>query len=85
MKAERGKVEEFYEDRREQMLAGMLLHVIVAARPMNFAAHRTTPDRRSGHVGNAVLFVDYIGYFLAAKPAYIMGLSTRSGVKGGSV
>jgi len=77
---------ELFEDGREEVLAGVLLHVIEAARPIDRGID--LGDGRSGRretVGDAVVFIDHVDHWDAGEGAGIERLAPGAGVKSGAV
>src|SRR6185437_1445509 len=85
MKADSRRAEEISKDRRKQMLAGMLLHVIEAARPVDLALNFVRHYRHGGYMRDDVLFVDYFENRRAAERANVKRLAAGSGIKSGSI
>ena len=61
----------------EQVLAGVLLHVVEAARPVDGAFDlRDAAERRIEHVRDAILFVDHFDHADAGERAEVEGLAS---------
>ena len=81
MDAHRVELEAIGEDRGEEMLPGVLLHVIEAARPVDDPAHQLQVARRwrREHVRDAIALVDDVGHGDAAQRAGVERLSAGGG------
>ena len=79
------EVEQLLEDRGQQVLAGVLLHVIEAAGPIDGALDRLARQGRGKAVGDAIVLVHHIDHRDAADGAGIEGLPAGGGVEGGAV
>lgn len=64
------------------MLPGVLLHVIVPARPINFCVYLTRFNGTLQNVGDAALFVYDLNNPLTAYSSQIEGLPTRCRIEG---
>ena len=63
MEADGVQAEELLEHGGEQVLPGVLLHVIEAARPIDFARHLAVRrERRRQAVRDAILFVHHVDH-----------------------
>jgi len=81
-----GRVSEVLGDHRgEQVLAGVLLHVVEAARPVDRSGEPVTHDRGLDDVGDAVALVDHVDDRHAAEPTGVERLAPGGGVEGGAV
>ena len=79
------EVEPLFEDRGQQVLTAMLLHVIEAAIPIDGALDRLGRQGRGQEVGDAIVLVHHIDHRDSADGAGIEGLPARTGVEGGAV
>ena len=72
------QAEEFLEHGGEQMLPGVLLHVIEAARPIDFARHLAVRrERRRQTVRDALLLVHDVDHRHPGDGPHIERLSAR--------
>src|SRR5579872_2238061 len=85
MKAHGGDLEQLLQDRRQQMLPAMLLHVVEASGPVDLGVDFAGGDRRVEHVDHAVSLIDYLDDFRRADLSGIEGLPARGGIEGGAV
>src|SRR4051812_12656422 len=88
MDAYRLRAKQILEHGRKQMLSGVLLHVIEAARPVDLRGHLTSNfDRRRGgeYVRDAVILIDDVDDVLPGQGAEVVKLSARCGIESGSV
>jgi hypothetical protein len=67
------------------MLAGVLLHVIEAALPIDLALHFFALDGSGQHVHNSVAFIDHIHYRYIGDGTGIERLTTRGWLESGAV
>jgi hypothetical protein len=80
------KLEQLEKRRGEQVLAGVLLHVVEAALPVNGAADRACGDLLVGEVYEClVVALQHLHNGGAAKSAGIMRLAARCWIKRGAV
>ena len=79
------EVEPLFEDRGQQVLTAMLLHVIEAAVPIDGALDRLGRQGRGQAVGDAIVLVHHIDHRDSADGAGIERLPARTGVEGGAV
>jgi hypothetical protein len=86
METHRVQPEKFLEHRREQMLPGMLLHVVEAPRPIDFARHRTLrPQWRRQPVRDAILLVYHFDHRHPGDRPHVERLSARRRIEQRSV
>ncbi len=86
MEADRPDLQQAVERRRQHVLAGVLLHVLEAARPIDPPAHRTARNLPFDHVHDAaVVFVDDVDDAGAAERAGIERLAAGRGIEGRAV
>ena len=70
---------------REQVLAGVLLHVVEAARPVDDAGDPVARQRCLEDMGDAIALVHHVQDGDAAEPAGVERLAAGGGVEGGAV
>ena len=85
VKADRPDSEQLFEHGREQVLAGVLLHVVVAALPVDDPGHLGCCERCIHNVSDAVFFVDHFPDGDAPQRAQVEGLPAGSGIERGAV
>ena len=85
MKAHGGDFEQFFENRREQVLPGVLLHVIETAGPVDLRGNFDGCNRSIEDVRYAVFFIGHLDDVRAAQGAEIEGLAARGRIEGGAV
>src|SRR5215472_18221124 len=85
MKAHRMRVEQIDEHGGQQMLSGVLLHMIEAALPMDNAADFDGFERRRNLVRDPAVFIDYLRYVNAAQLSGVEGLAARGGIEGSAI
>ena len=85
MEAHGMQSEPLFEHGREQMLAGVLLHVIEAAAPIDGALHRLAIERPDEVVRDALPFVGDVQHRDAGDGPGVAGLAPGSGIKRGAV
>src|SRR5258708_37221400 len=85
MEADGLDMEQLLNHRRKKMLAGMLLHMIEAARPVDFSRRVAKREGRVQHVHHAVVtvdnFVDNFAHGDTAERTDIEGLAARAGIE----
>ena len=82
MEADGVQAEEFLEYGREQMLPGVLLHVVEAPRPIDLARHLAVRrERRRETVRNALLLIHHFDHRHPGDRPSIERLSARSRIK----
>ncbi len=83
------EVEQLFEDGGEQVLAGVLLHVVEAAAPVDDAGGGAGGDQGIGGrgevVGDAIALIDDVEDGDAAEGAGVEGLAAGGGVEGRAV
>ena len=85
MHAHRGKPEQLGDYRREEMLAGVLLHVIEAAVPLDAAPDSADTEWGAEEMDDALAFVHDIQNRDVVHPPAIERLTTRGGIEGGAI
>ena len=86
VKADRLGCELFEQHRGKEMLAGVLLHVIEAAHPIDAAVCFGGVERGREYVSDApIVFVDNLGDLDAADGSEIVGLPAGRGIESGAV
>jgi peptide-methionine (R)-S-oxide reductase len=80
--AQRGSPQQLRNDGRQEVLTGMLLHVVEAPGPIDSAAHPLIKQRPAQQVSDTVPLVDDIDDSEAAQFARVEWLTSRSGVEG---
>ena len=65
------------------MLAGVLLHIIEPADPIDDAGHLTFEQRRGEDMGDAVLFVHHIGHRNPVDSSKVVRLAARGWIERG--
>ena len=83
--ADRAVAEELVQHGREEVLAGVLLHVVEAAGPVHAAVHGRPVDRVGEQVGDAVTLVHDVHHRGAAEGPGVVRLAARGGIEGGAV
>jgi hypothetical protein len=63
------------------MLAGVLLHVIEAASPVDFSRYFTGSDRSIQHMDDAAILIDNVDYRGPSENSGIEGLAARGWIK----
>ncbi len=81
MKRNRGQAEAFLKHGRQKMLAGMLLHVVEAPRPVDAAVHFRICWTAVDDVNDFVAFISDIEDIGVADLPQIVWLAPRSGVE----
>ena len=72
---------EFFEYRRQQMLPGVLLHMIEAPGPVHLARHVSEPQRLFDNVHHPVPFVNHLAHRDSAEHPHVERLPARAGIK----
>lgn len=85
MEADRRNAESVMQDGAEQMLPGVLLHMIEAARPIDDSDNGSRIDRRPEQVGDALVLINDIDYGNPVQDAGIEGLPTGAGIESSAV
>jgi hypothetical protein len=85
VEAHRVQAEELFKNGRQKMLAGVLLHVVEAAFPIDGAVGVSGCHGRAQAMSDALAFVDDIDHRPARNRAGIGRLAARSGVERGVV
>jgi hypothetical protein len=73
------------DDGGEQVLSGVLLHVVEPAAPVDPAAEPFADHRRGHHVRDALAFVHHVHDIHFAEPAGIEGLPAGGGIECGAL
>src|SRR5450755_3796445 len=79
------KPESLIEHRGEQMLAGVLLHVIEAASPVEGALHRPLAKFLVNDMNDFALVIADVENFCVADAADVIGLAAGSGIERGLI
>lgn len=85
MEAQRLKSEQFHEYCGKQVLTRVLLHMVVAARPVDLAVHgfgQRGRRRFRQHVSDPVTLIDHLRHFQAVDCSQVVRLTAGAGVEG---
>ena len=85
MHAHRGKPEKLGDHRREEMLPGVLLHVIEAAIPIDPSRDSGRAEWGAEEMDDALAFVHHVQNRDVVDPTPVERLTTRSGIEGGAI
>jgi hypothetical protein len=85
VEAQRFKLKQSYKNSRQEMLSRMLLHVVIASRPIDLAGHNIQINRSIRNMRNELALVDYVNDRLPAQDPEIVRLTTRARIKGRSI
>ena len=85
VKAHRADREQFFEHRGQQVLPGVLLHVVVAAFPVDETLYLCGAERRLQKMPDAVFLVDHFLDGDASQRAQVEGLPAGGGIERGAV
>ncbi len=79
-------LEERFERAGQNVLPGVLLHVIETPRPVDLAGHRrAVRERRRQHVDDFVSVIDGVDDIRPAEPASVERLAAGRGVEGSPI
>src|ERR1700731_1094413 len=67
--------------RGQDVLPGVLLHMIETALPINRSLHQTNCDRLVDNVDHFIFFVENVPHTRVSKPSRIMRLTAGGGIK----
>ena len=85
MEADRGVLEESIQCRRQQMLAGMLLHVVESAGPVHLTGYGSAARERRCQDMNDRILIDNVDHFCTTELAVVEGLTARCRIEGRAV
>ena len=75
------EIEELFKNGGEKMLAGVLLHVIVAANPIDFTLNGLVGQRCSKDVSDGLAFIQHFEDWDVVQHSKIMRLTAGRGIK----
>ncbi len=81
MEADRSESKQLHQDSRKHVLAGVLLHVVIAASPVDLALDQISSKWRRKHVSNAIFFIDDLQNGLSVEKPAILRLSTGTWIE----